>query len=130
LDKEVTIEAAAIFERALALDAQDVSAMICLATALTRRLNMAWSEDRSGDVARAEATIDRAFALEPDNSSAHNEKGLLSMVKGQWAQAVAEAETAITKDSNNACAHAQAVTTMLLSASARMALRASKPPFG
>ena len=108
VDKAVTIDAAAIFERALALDAQNVPAMIGLALALTWRVNMSWSEDRAGDVARAEAAIDRALALEPDNSSAHGEKGWVSVAKAQFAQAIAEAEMAVANDSNNADAHAAA----------------------
>ena len=108
VDKAVTIDAAALFERAMALDAQNVSAMIGLADALTWRLGMYWSEDRAGDIARAEATIDRALALEPDNSSAHVRKATSSRAKRQWAQAIAEAETAIADDSNNADAYASA----------------------
>jgi adenylate cyclase len=69
---------------------------------------MTWSEDRAGDIARAEAAIDRALALEPDNSSAHQEKGHVLQTTRQWAQAVAEEETAIADDSNNAAAHASA----------------------
>jgi adenylate cyclase len=108
VDSAVATDAAALFERALALDAQNVSAMIGLADALTWRVNMTWSEDRAGDIARAEAAIDRALALEPDNSSAHEEKGHVLQTTRQWAQAVAEEETAIADDSNNAAAHASA----------------------
>ena len=69
---------------------------------------MYWSDDRAADIARAEATIDRALALEPDNSSAHNSKGDVFCDKRQWAQAIAEEDTAIAEDSNNADAYATA----------------------
>jgi adenylate cyclase len=108
LDKAVATDAAAIFERALALDARNVSAMIGLASALRWRANMYWSDDREADIARAEATIDRALALESDNSAAHDEKGFVFEAKRQWAQAIAEEESAIAYDSNNANAHAAA----------------------
>ena len=108
VDKAVTIDAAAIFERALALDPQNVSALVSLANALTWRVNTDWSEDRAADIARAEAAIDRALALAPDSSSAHLEKGWVWVAKRQSARAVAEAETAIADDSNNAHAHATA----------------------
>jgi tetratricopeptide (TPR) repeat protein len=63
-----------LFEHALDLDPQNVSAMIGRATCLTWRANAYWSDDRAGDIARAEETIDRALTLEPNNSSAHNER--------------------------------------------------------
>ena len=108
VDGAVLNNAATLFERALALDAQNVSAMIGLAGSLTFRVNMNWSEDRAGDIARAEATIDRALALEPDNSLAHAWKGHLDEAKGQFTRALAEEEAAIADDSNNADAHAAA----------------------
>jgi adenylate cyclase len=107
VDKAILIDATAVFERALALDAQNVPAMIGLASTLTWRVSMGWSEDRAADIARAGATIDRALALEPDNSSAHAEKGhVLQWTERQYAQAIVEEETAIADDNNNADAHA------------------------
>ncbi len=105
IDKAVTNDAATLFERALALDAQNVPALIGLTKALTWRVDLYWSEDRAGDLARAKATIDRAVALEPDNSSAHLEKGVVLRIERQYAQAIVEEETAIADDSNNADAH-------------------------
>ena len=52
--------------------------------------------------------INAALALQPDNSSAHGTKGWLFFPKRQWGQAIAEEETAITEDRNNADAHAAA----------------------
>ena len=84
VDKAVTIDAAAIFEHALALDARNASAMIGLASALTWRVIAGWSDDREADIARAEAAIDRALALEPDSSLAHQERGFVLLPKGQY----------------------------------------------
>jgi adenylate cyclase len=82
--------------------------MTGLTNVLATRVNNLWSEDRAADIARAEKTIDAAIAIQPGNSSAHRQKALVYMDKGQWGPAIAEAETAITNDQNNALAHAQA----------------------
>ena len=108
MNKAVINDAATLFERALALDGQNVSAMIGLTFALTFRVNLYWSEDRAGDLARAEAASNRALELEPENSLAHVEKGYVIGTKRQWAQAIAENEKAIADDRNNAHAHAMA----------------------
>ena len=107
-DKAALGDAAALFKRALALDAQNVPAMIGLAQALASRADMYWSDDRPGDIARAEETIDRALALQPHNSFAHTTKGYVYEAKKQWGPAIAEAEAAIAEDPNSAGAYADA----------------------
>ncbi|HEY1888330.1 MAG TPA: adenylate/guanylate cyclase domain-containing protein, partial [Roseiarcus sp.] len=101
-------DALSLFERALALDSQNVSAMLGLNDALTARLDDDFSDDRAGDTARAEEAIDRALTLEPNNSSAHLEKSLFYDATRQWGLAIAEAEKAIADDRNNAGAYASA----------------------
>ena len=107
-NKSTWNNAIAMFERALALDPKNKSAMTGLATALFARPYAGWSENAAGDLARAEQTADAALALRPDNSEAHFIKGLLFEGKSQWGPAIAEAETAIADDPNNARAIAQA----------------------
>jgi adenylate cyclase len=97
-----------LFERALSLDAHNVRALIGLAGAITWRVNQFWSDDPAGDIERAEKTIDEALALQPFNSSAHGWKSLILYAKRQWGPAIAEAETAIAQDPNNAGAYANA----------------------
>jgi class 3 adenylate cyclase/TolB-like protein/cytochrome c-type biogenesis protein CcmH/NrfG len=101
-------DAIAMFERALALDPKNVSAMTGLATALFARPYAGWSEDPQGDIARADKTADAALAIRPDDSEAHFIKALLFEHKSQWGPAIAEAETAIADDPNNARAIAMA----------------------
>jgi len=101
-------EARALFERALALDPQNLPAMIGLTNVLTDRLIDLASPDPEKDVARAEETINAALALQPDNSSAHRQKGYVQITKRQYASAISEFEKAIAEDPNNAYAHADA----------------------
>jgi tetratricopeptide (TPR) repeat protein len=62
----------------------------------------------AGDIARAEKTIDAALTLQPDSSAAHCAKGQVLFAKRQSGPAIAEYETAIALDRNNAAAYAQA----------------------
>jgi adenylate cyclase len=98
----------AMFERALALDPHNTRAMTGLATALFVRPYAGWSDDPAADVARAEKTAEDALALRPDDSDAHMVKSYLFETKSQTRAALAEAETAVGDDPNNARAIAQA----------------------
>jgi adenylate cyclase len=101
-------EAIALFERALALDPKNATAMTGLATALIARPYGGWSDDPAGDFARADKMADAALALRPDDSEAHFVKALLFERNSQIRAAIAEAETAIADDPNNAGAIAMA----------------------
>ena len=107
-NKSTWNDAIATFERALTLDPKNVSAMSGLATALLARPYGGWSDDPAADFARADKTADAALALRPDDSEAHLIKALLFERKSQWRSAIAEAETAIADDPNNARAIATA----------------------
>ena len=107
-NKAALKDAQTLFERALAIDAQSVPALEGLARTLTSLLSFFWSQDPAGDLARVEEAIDRALALQPQNSSAHDAKGALYSFKRQYPAAIAELEAAIADDSNDADAHAKA----------------------
>jgi adenylate cyclase len=94
------------FERALAIDPQLVPAMVGLARALAFRVLDLYSDDPKSDVVRTEDWAERAVAAEPDNSAAHLAKAYAFFAKRQWAQAIAEAQTAIADNPNNAEAFA------------------------
>jgi TolB-like protein len=99
-------EAAALFERALALDPQNLPAMTGLANALARHALLTSDE---GDAARAEKLIDAVLPVQPDNPTAHRTRGLiLAFVKHEVRSGIAEAERAIALDPNDADAHAEA----------------------
>jgi TolB-like protein/class 3 adenylate cyclase/Tfp pilus assembly protein PilF len=98
----------AMFERALALDPQNLPAMAGLAGVLQERVTQFASKDPSADIARADELINAALALQPDNSWAHDIKAWLFFAKRQFGPATAEAETAIAEDRNYADAYAAA----------------------
>ena len=95
-----------LFERALAIDPQLVPAMVGLAQTLISRTEALHSSDPKSDIARAEDWAERAVTAEPDNSAAHYAKARVFFAKRQWPQAIAEADAAIAKNSNNAQAQA------------------------
>ena len=108
VNKPAWNDAIKLFERALALDPQNVTAMTGLAIALDVRSENHWSEDPVGDMARAGELTKTAVALQPDGTWVHWAKARLFASKQQWRSALTEAETAIANDRNNARAYADA----------------------
>jgi TolB-like protein/DNA-binding winged helix-turn-helix (wHTH) protein/Flp pilus assembly protein TadD len=104
--KERFDDAIKLFERALTDDSQNVQAMTGLALALMWRVFDSWSDDWDGDMARAERIVSRAIMLQPDSSLLHHAYANVLGNKHQWRAAVAENETAIEYDRNNAIAYA------------------------
>ena len=68
-------DAVSLFERALALDPQNVSRDDRSYCALTERAHAISAMTAPGDLARAEEDGRRALGLQPDNSAAHLAKG-------------------------------------------------------
>jgi len=108
-DRKAAInEAVALSERSLALDPRNVRALTVLANALVDREDDHYSDDPAGDIARADKAIDAVLGLQPDSSSAHLAKSNIYFEKHQWGLSIAEAETAVADDPNNAAARADA----------------------
>jgi len=108
LTRETSDEAVALFDRALALDPNNVLALAGLANSLASRVIQGYSDDPGADVARAETAANRAIAAEPESSQAHMARFWSLYARHKNREAIAEAETAIGLDPNNAAAHAQA----------------------
>ncbi len=100
--------AVGLFERALTIDPQLGPPMVGLARTLVDRVRLLHSVDPKRDIARAEDWAERAVATEPDSSAAHMAKAWVFVLKRQWVQAIAEAETAVADDPNNPEAYAEA----------------------
>jgi tetratricopeptide (TPR) repeat protein len=107
-NKSAWNDAIELFERALTLDPQNLTAMMALAVALDVRADNHWSKDPAGDIARADELTNAAMALQPDDTWVNWAKARLSASKQQWRSALTEAETAIANDRNNARAYADA----------------------
>ncbi len=107
-NKSASNDAMQLFERALALDPKNEQAMTFLAIVLAVRAESHWSDNSSGDLARAEELLNAAFALQPDDTWVHFTKGYILSIKGQWKAALTEAEMAIADDRNNPRAYGNA----------------------
>jgi adenylate cyclase len=107
-NKPASDDAEKLFERAHALDPKYEPAMTFLAIVLAVRADNHWSEDRAGDITRAEELLSSASALEPDSTWVHWTKGYIHAMKGEWTPALTETEMAIADDRNNARAYGNA----------------------
>ena len=106
-DKSINSEVIDLGRRALALDPKNKSAMDDLAMALNDRVTMQWSDDRAGDLARADQLANSALALQPDDARAHMAKAEIFQNKHQWRAAISQAEAVIADDPNYANAYAE-----------------------
>ena len=107
-DKDRFNDGIKMFERALTLDPKSVPAMTGLASVLHWRAFDGWTDDWEQDYGRAEGLIKRALILQPENSMLRVANAEDLAWKFQQRAAIAEAETAIGYDRNNALAHAMA----------------------
>jgi tetratricopeptide (TPR) repeat protein len=102
---EVLTEAKSRFEKALALDAHAVDALIGLGYCLLRRAQSGFDQRRNEDVATAAELVQRALALDPQRARAHWLRGMVLRNQGKLEQAVAAFEEAIALDRNFAPAY-------------------------
>ena len=101
-----TREARRLFEAALALDAQNVVALIGLAgTHMTEVMSFS-SDNVPEQTDLAEAAIDKALALAPDNAYAHHCRGHVLYARGAHEAALREFELAVSLNHNLIWAHA------------------------
>jgi adenylate cyclase len=107
-NKSASDDAEKLFERAHGLDPNYEPAITFLALVLAARAGNHWSEDRTGDIARAEELLNSASAIEPDSTWVHWTKGYIHAMRGEWRPALTETEMAIADDRNNARAYANA----------------------
>jgi TolB-like protein/Flp pilus assembly protein TadD len=100
------VQARSFFEKAMALDPENVEAMVGLARVDATTGAAFMTDDWSARFASAEATLTKALSLAPNHASAHAVLGFLQIFTKRAAQGIAHCEQALTLDRNLARAHA------------------------
>jgi TolB-like protein/class 3 adenylate cyclase/Tfp pilus assembly protein PilF len=92
-------------ERALALDPENVEAMVCWAMVVATVAGSFASDDRAGQLAAAETLVIKALSIAPRHAGAHLALGAVQMFTNRAAQGIGECERALALDRNLADAH-------------------------
>jgi TolB-like protein len=102
-------KARGFFQQAISLDPANIEAMVMLAFVDACVGTLMMTDDVSGRLAAAEATLTKVFSLEqsrPNHALAHVVQGLIQNFTKRADQAIAECEHALALDRNLAHAHA------------------------
>ena len=91
----------ALCEQALAIDPNNVRALVQLPIKLHLALAMGTSADPNADIARADEWVSRALALDPTNGWAHGIKAWILHDQGRFEEAIAERERSLVLDPAN-----------------------------
>jgi adenylate cyclase len=91
----------ALCEQALAIDPNNVSALMGLANKFFMLAALGGSRDPKGDLERADELDSKARALDPDWSWNHDLKGMILRFQARYPEAVAEHERALALDPSN-----------------------------
>jgi len=102
---DVLDKARSHFDRALDLDSNNVGALVWRAWADVALVANWLSEDRQERLRLAEADLNKALRLRPDNASARAVLGLARMYGNRALQGITECERALAIDPNLAAAH-------------------------
>jgi TolB-like protein/class 3 adenylate cyclase/Flp pilus assembly protein TadD len=106
--------ARALFEMALRLDDHSVDALVGIAESHIFEVRFFASTGRSEQISIAEAAIDKALALAPNNANAHYVRAVVLQSMRMPERALEECELAIALDRNLPSAHAYAGFTKLM----------------
>jgi len=104
---EYLAQARGFFERALALDPDNIEAMIWTAVVDLVAGVAYMSDHKAALAATAEATLTKVLSVAPNHAGAHLYMGGALMATNRMAQGIAECERALELDRNLAEAHAQ-----------------------
>ena len=99
-------QARSFFEQAIALDPENIEAMVGLARVDAALGAAVMTDDCSARLAAAETTITKALSLAPNHALAHVILGFVQIFTKRAAQGIAECEQALALDRNLARAHA------------------------
>lgn len=99
------VRARGFFERALALDPENIEALVGTALVDATRGSASMTDDRAAQLAAAEVTLTKALSMAPLHARAHMFLGVIQMFTYRGAQGIAECERALALDRNLADAH-------------------------
>jgi tetratricopeptide (TPR) repeat protein len=99
-------QARRFFEKAMALDPENVEAMVGLARVDVSVAGAVMTDDWSARFTSAEASLTKALSLAPNHAQAHLVLGSVQIFTKRVAQGIAECEQALALDRNLARAHA------------------------
>jgi TolB-like protein len=102
---EYMARARGFFERAMALDPENIEAIVGLALVNDTEGAALLTDDPSARFAAAEATSTKALSLAPNHAGAHLALGTALMMTKRVVQGIAEFEHALALDRNSALAH-------------------------
>ena len=91
----------ALCEQALAIDPNNVRALMALPVKFLVRVLLGVSDDPKGDTRRADQLVSKALALAPDWTWTHLQKGSVLRAQGRSKEAIAEDERALALDPSN-----------------------------
>jgi TolB-like protein len=106
LTPDCLAQARRFYEKAIALDPENVEAMVGLARADASLGGAVMTDDYSARFAAAETTLTKVLSLAPNHAGAHWVLGFVQIVTKRATQGIAECEQALTLDRNLAVAHA------------------------
>src|SRR5215472_5400605 len=99
------VQARSFFEQAMALDPENVEAMVGLGLVDATTGVAFLTDDWSARFTSAEATLTKALSLAPNHALAHVSLGLVQIFTKRAAQGIAQCEHALVLDRNLAAAH-------------------------
>ena len=94
----------ALCEQALAIDPNNVRALMSLGWKFFEPMQHGASSDPKGDLERADELDSKALALDPDWTAPHSLKGDILRFQGRTEEALPEDERALALDPSNALA--------------------------
>ena len=103
---EYTAQARGFFDRALALDPENIEAIVMLKQANVMTSAAYFTDDRTVHLAAAEKGLIKVLNMAPQHAEAHNLLGAVQSMTNRATQGIAECEQALALDRNLANAHA------------------------
>jgi tetratricopeptide (TPR) repeat protein len=106
LAPENMAQARSFYERALALDPNNIEALVGTAVVDFSSVNQFLTDDRRARAAAAEAALTKVLLLAPDHAQAQHLLGGVHIFTNRAAEGIAKCEHALSLDRNLAAAHA------------------------